>query len=98
MLTLALTMAQEQREGDRVKRFVDKRMKKAFANDKYHRARRTRRLKTLEERKKRNLNELTKRREKLLHKKEAPNRSNKQQHIKDDSQPIMTANKLRQLP
>eukprot|EP00943_MAST-04B_sp_MAST-4B-sp1_P001418 g1418.t1 len=71
MLTLALTMAQEQREGDRVKRFVDKRMKKALANDKYHRARRARRLKTLQERKTRRLNDLTKRREKLLHKKEA---------------------------
>ena len=71
MLTLALTMAQEQREGDRVKRFVAKRMKKAISNDKHQRARRDRRLKALKERKKRNLNDLTKRREKLLHKKES---------------------------
>ena len=71
MLTLALTMAQEQREGDRVARFVAKRMKKALAADKHHRARRERRLKALKERKKRNLEALTKRREKLLHKKEA---------------------------
>ena len=71
MLTLALTMAQEQREGDRVARFVAKRMKKALAADKHHRARRERRLKALKERKIRNLEALTKRREKLLHKKEA---------------------------
>lgn len=71
MLNLALSMAQDRRESDRVERFVAKRMKKAIEHDKKQRKRRERRLKTLEDRKVRNLNQLTKRREKLLHKKES---------------------------
>ena len=71
MLQLALAMAANRREANRVDLFVERRMKKALEQDAKQRKRRQRRLKELQERKVRNLNQLTKRREKLLHKKES---------------------------